>query len=226
MKVEIHPSWKNLLQEEFSKPYFKDINSKLIQDHEAGNTIYPKGSELFNAYNSTPVDKVKVVILGQDPYHGENQAHGLSFSVRKGIKIPPSLQNIYKELHNDLGIQIPPHGELTKWANQGVLLLNSILTVRAHQPASHRKIGWEQFTDATIKKLSSHKQNVVFMLWGNFAKNKQYLIQTNNYHLVLKASHPSPFSVHKGFFGTRHFSKANIFLQQHGMSAIHWQIKD
>ena len=226
MQVQINQSWKNLLEKEFSKPYFAAIKEHLLHDHHSGHTIYPKGKDIFNAYNSTPVDQVKVVIIGQDPYHGPDQAHGLSFSVKKGIKTPPSLQNIYKELNNDLGCTIPAHGNLTKWAEQGVLLLNAILTVRAKQPASHRKIGWEQFTDATIQELSDTKENLVFLLWGNFAKSKQELINHQNNHLILKAAHPSPFSAHNGFFGARHFSKTNEFLKEQGKQPINWQIDD
>ena len=226
MQVQIHNSWKNLLKEEFKQPYFAKIKEQLLTDFQVGETIYPRGKEIFTAFNLTPVEEVKVVILGQDPYHGPNQAHGLSFSVQKGVKIPPSLQNIYKELQQDIGFKIPSHGNLSSWASQGVLLLNAILTVKKGQPASHRKIGWEQFTNAVIEKLSNQQKQLVFLLWGNFAKSKLPLINSNNGHLILTAAHPSPFSAHNGFFGTKHFSKTNDFLKKHKKKIINWEIED
>ena len=226
MQVQIHNSWKNLLKEEFRQPYFAKIKEQLLTDFQVGETIYPRGKEIFTAFNLTPVEEVKVVILGQDPYHGPNQAHGLSFSVQKGVKIPPSLQNIYKELQQDIGFKIPSHGNLSSWASQGVLLLNAILTVKKGQPASHRKIGWEQFTNAVIEKLSNQQKQLVFLLWGNFAKSKLPLINSNNGHLILTAAHPSPFSAHNGFFGTKHFSKTNDFLKKHNKKSINWENVD
>ena len=226
MQVQIHNSWKNLLKEEFKQPYFAKIKEQLLTDFQVGETIYPRGKEIFTAFNLTPVEEVKVVILGQDPYHGPNQAHGLSFSVQKGVKIPPSLQNIYKELQQDIGFKIPSHGNLSSWASQGVLLLNAILTVKKGQPASHRKIGWEQFTNAVIEKLSNQQKQLVFLLWGNFAKSKLPLINSNNGHLILTAAHPSPFSAHNGFFGTKHFSKTNDFLKKHNKKSINWENVD
>lgn len=225
MSVKINESWKKKLEEEFQKPYFQSIKSYLVQEKKNEVLVYPQGKDIFNAYNTTPFDQVKVVILGQDPYHGVGQAHGLSFSVKKGMKIPPSLRNIFKEMKSDLNINPPSHGELTYLAKQGVFLLNSILTVRAKQPASHRKIGWEQLTDATIKTLSLHQENLVFLLWGNYAQQKQHLIDKHK-HYILTAAHPSPFSAHKGFFGCQHFSKANSYLKENGRKPIDWAIPD
>ena len=217
-------SWKEALKQEFTKPYFLEIVTFLKMEKSAGKTIYPPGPLIFNAFNQTPFDKVKVVILGQDPYHNPGQAHGLSFSVPAGVKPPPSLVNIYKEITNDIGIEMPlEYGNLTHWAEQGVLLLNAILTVRANEPASYSKIGWMNFTDAIIKKISDEKTGVVFLLWGNFAQEKQTLIDETK-HFVLKAAHPSPFSVHKGFFGCKHFSKANQLLIKQGLSPIDWKL--
>ncbi len=225
VKVEpkIHPSWKEVLKEEFEKPYFARIKQFLIEEKKRGCTIYPPGPLIFNAYNQTPFDKVKVVILGQDPYHGPRQAMGLCFSVPDDVPIPPSLQNIYKELHDDLGIPIPKTGNLTPWAKRGVFLLNAILTVRAGQPGSHRGIGWEIFTDTTIRKINELKEGVVFMLWGKFAQEKERLIDPRK-HLILKAAHPSPYSAKYGFFGCRHFSKANRYLETIGKEPIDWRI--
>jgi uracil-DNA glycosylase len=220
--VNIDESWKNILNEEFESPYFSSLKEFLIEEKKHF-TIYPPGKFIFNAYDSTPVEKVKVIILGQDPYHGEGQAHGLCFSVQNGIKPPPSLVNIFKELNSDLGIQIPNHGNLQKWANQGVLLLNATLTVRANQPRSHFNKGWEKFTDATIKKISETGNNLVFLLWGNDAKLKEPLIDSSK-HLILKAAHPSPFSANNGFLGCRHFSKANTYLKNHGIVQIDWSL--
>ena len=224
MEVQIHPSWKNVLKDEFSKIYFQQIVTFLKTEKSLGKIIYPPGPLIFNAFNQTPFDKVKVVILGQDPYHGPGQAHGLSFSVQNGIKPPPSLVNIFKELHNDVGIDMPiSYGNLTSWATQGVLLLNAALTVRAGEPFSHAKYGWADFTDTVIKKISDEKKNVVFLLWGKFAQEKQSLIDETK-HYVLKAAHPSPFSADKGFFGCRHFSKTNQLLMQNGLEPIDWKL--
>ncbi len=223
MDVKIHESWKQVLKNEFEKAYFLEIVTFLRTERMAGATIYPPGSLIFNAYNTTPFDQVKVVIIGQDPYHGPGQAHGLSFSVQNGIVTPPSLQNIYKELHTDIGMPIPNHGNLTPWAEQGVLLLNASLTVRANQPMSHAKIGWSGFTDATIATISKEKEKVVFLLWGKFAQEKQVLIDETK-HLVLKAAHPSPLSAYNGFFGCRHFSKTNEYLSKNGLSPINWNL--
>jgi uracil-DNA glycosylase len=219
---KIEESWKEVLNDEFHKPYFAAIKQFILTQKEKGKVIYPPGSLIFNAFNLTPFDKVKVVILGQDPYHGAGQAHGLSFSVPFGVKPPPSLVNIYKELHNDIGFQVPNHGNLEKWAHEGVLLLNAFLTVNANDAASHKLAGWETFTDAVIKKISDEKEHVVFMLWGNFAKGKEALIDTSK-HLVLKAAHPSPLAG-GAFNGCKHFSKANNYLTQHSLKPINWQL--
>ena len=223
MDVKIEPSWKEVLRQEFSKPYFLQIVSFLKTEKTAGKIIYPPGSLIFNAFNTTPFDKVKVVLLGQDPYHGPGQAHGLSFSVPEGIPPPPSLVNIFKELQTDTGLSMPRHGNLTYWARQGVLLLNASLTVRANEPMSHSKIGWATFTDTVIEKISQQKKEVVFLLWGKFAQEKQILIDETR-HLVLKAAHPSPFSVEKGFFGCRHFSKTNEYLTGNKIDPIDWKL--
>ena len=222
MDVKIEASWKEILKSEFNKPYFQQIPQHLKIEKAQGKIIYPPGSLIFNAFNTTPFDKVKVVILGQDPYHGPGQAHGLCFSVPNGIAPPPSLVNIFKELHEDIGVVIPDHGNLTHWAEQGVFLLNASLTVRAGEPMSHSKIGWAEFTDTVIKKISELKKNVVFLLWGKFAQEKKMLIGESN-HLILKAAHPSPLSAHAGFFGCRHFSKTNQYLMHNGMDPIDWQ---
>lgn len=224
MDVKIDESWKVALKNEFTKTYFLEIATFLRTEKMTGKTIYPPGGQIFNAFNLTHFDNVKVVILGQDPYHGAGQAHGLCFSVAPGIKPPPSLVNIFKELHADLGLPIPNHGTLTKWAEQGVLLLNASLTVRAGEPMSHAKIGWAQFTNAVIKKISDEKENVVFILWGKFAQEKQELIDATRHHLILKAAHPSPYSADSGFFGCRHFSKTNQFLVQNGIDPIDWAL--
>ena len=223
MNVRMEASWKEVLSAEFKKPYFKQVVEHIKTEKEQGKTIYPAGSHIFHAFDATPFDAVKVVILGQDPYHGPNQAHGLSFSVQKGVPPPPSLVNIFKELHDDVGIPIPNHGYLEKWAQQGVLLLNASLTVRAHEPMSHSKIGWHHFTDAAIAKVSEEKKHVVFMLWGRYAQQKEALIDTSK-HLVLKSAHPSPLSAKTGFFGNRHFSKANAYLVKHGIDPIDWAL--
>lgn len=224
MDVKIEASWKEMLKHEFTKPYFLQVAAHLKTERATGATVYPAGQLIFNAFNTTPFDEVKVVILGQDPYHGAGQAHGLSFSVPDGVPPPPSLGNIYKELHKDIGMPIPKTGNLTKWAKQGVFLLNAILTVRANEPASHAKIGWMDFTDAVIKKISSEKKGVVFLLWGKFAQEKQVLIDETK-HAVLKAAHPSPFSADKGFFGCKHFSRTNKLLMDQGMDAIDWSVE-
>ena len=223
MDVKIENSWKEVLKTEFNKDYFLQIITHLKTEKATREIIYPSGNLIFNAFDKTPFDKVKVVILGQDPYHNPNQAMGLSFSVPDGMKLPPSLQNIYKELKADIGLPIAASGNLTNWATQGVLLLNAILTVRANEPASHSKIGWMHFTDAVIKKISEQKKGIVFLLWGKFAHEKQVLIDETKHH-VLKAAHPSPFSAEKGFFGCKHFSRTNQLLIQHGIDPIDWKI--
>lgn len=223
MDVQIEKSWKNILQKEFSKPYFLQIAAHLRSEKATNAIIYPPGPFIFNAFENTHFDQLKVVILGQDPYHGPGQAHGLSFSVPDGIKAPPSLVNIFKELKKDIGMPIPSSGNLTAWAQQGVLLLNAVLTVRANEPASHSKIGWMDFTNAVIHKISSEKKGIVFLLWGKFAHEKQVFIDATKHH-ILKAAHPSPFSAEKGFFGCKHFSKTNELLMQQGIDPINWQL--
>jgi uracil-DNA glycosylase len=223
MDVKIETGWKDVLKQEFSKPYFLQIVTFLRTEKMAGKIIYPPGSLIFNAFNTTPFESVKVVILGQDPYHGQGQAHGLSFSVQPGVLPPPSLINIFKELYTDIGVPIPSHGNLTHWAEQGILLLNASLTVRANEPMSHAKTGWAEFTDAVIKKISDQKENVVFLLWGKFAREKQVLIDETK-HCVLKAAHPSPLSAYNGFFGCHHFSKTNEYLVRNGIDPIDWKL--
>ena len=224
MAIELEPSWLKVLGGEFEKPYMADLKRFLKQEKDAGHKVYPKGGDIFNAFNKTPFDKVEVVILGQDPYHGEGQAHGLSFSVQKGIIIPPSLRNIYKELQTDiLGFTTPNHGDLTEWAGQGVLLLNASLTVKAGMPGSHQKKGWEEFTDNVIKIISDEKEGVVFILWGAFAQAKAELIDTTKHHII-KSPHPSPFSADRGFFGSKPFSRTNEILAREGKKPIDWQI--
>jgi uracil-DNA glycosylase len=223
MDVKMQSGWKETLKSEFNKQYFQQAVAFIKMERAQGKTIYPPGSLIFNAFNTTPFDHVKVVLLGQDPYHGAGQAHGLSFSVPDGVKPPPSLVNIYKELHDDIGMAIPKTGNLTKWALQGVLLLNAALTVRANEPASHAKAGWVNFTDAVIGKISDEKKGIVFILWGRFAQEKQVLIDETKHH-VLKAAHPSPFSADKGFFGCRHFSKTNELLMKEGLDPIDWSL--
>jgi len=225
MDVKIEETWKETLKQEFTKPYFLQIATHLKSEKISGNTIYPPGSLIFNAFNTTHFDNVKVVILGQDPYHGQGQAHGLSFSVPKGIPPPPSLNNIFKELHNDIGVPIPNHGNLTHWAEQGVMLLNASLTVRANEPMSHAAIGWAEFTNAVIEKISALKEHTVFLLWGKFAQEKISLVDETK-HLVLKAAHPSPFSADKGFFGCKHFSKTNAWLISKGIDPIDWKLNN
>ncbi len=223
MDVKIEPGWKALLKSEFDKPYFAQIVQHLKTEKQQGKTIYPPGSFIFNAFNSTPISDVKVVILGQDPYHGPGQAHGLCFSVQDGVPPPPSLVNIFKELRDDIGIPIPRSGNLTPWAQQGVFLLNASLTVRAGEPMSHAKIGWATFTDTVIKTISEVKDHVVFLLWGKFAQEKRVLIDENK-HLILRSVHPSPLSAHGGFFGCKHFSKANEWLVKQGISPVDWHL--
>lgn len=220
--VQIEEGWKQALAEEFQKPYFSEIKAFLLAEKQAGKTIYPPGPLIFNAFNKTPFDKVKVVILGQDPYHNPGEAMGLCFSVPHGVKIPPSLVNIYKEIKNSLGIAPPNHGDLTHWAEQGVLLLNAMLTVEARKPASHQKIGWQTFTDAVIRCLSDKKEGIVFMLWGNFARTKKTLIDETR-HYVLEAAHPSPLAG-DAFQGCGHFSHANGILEKQGNAPIDWSL--
>ncbi|HRN54869.1 MAG TPA: uracil-DNA glycosylase [Agriterribacter sp.] len=224
MDVKIESSWKTILKDEFAKPYFEQIVLFLKTEKMAGKTIYPPGPLIFNAFEQTPFDKVKVVIIGQDPYHGPGQAHGLCFSVQNGVPPPPSLINIFREIQSDIGIIMPlKNGNLTHWAQQGVLLLNAALTVRSNEPFSHSKIGWATFTDAVIQKISELKTGIVFLLWGRFAQEKQALINETR-HYVLKAAHPSPFSADKGFFNCKHFSKTNSLLQQQGKDPVDWKI--
>ena len=222
MDVRIEQSWKVALAPEFEKPYFGSLVSFLRQEKAAGATIFPPGSQIFRAFDLTPMDKVKVVILGQDPYHGPGQAHGLSFSVPHGVPAPPSLKNIFKEIETDLGVEMSGCPNLEKWAEQGVLLLNAVLTVRSGEAASHSKIGWQEFTDAVIKCISDKCEGVVFMLWGNFARTKSALIDSTR-HYVLEAAHPSPLA-RGAFFGCRHFSKANDYLKTTGRSPITWAL--
>lgn len=222
MEVKIESSWKTVLQEEFNKPYFENLRHFIRQDIVQGKKIFPPGKFIFNAFDKTPFHALKVVILGQDPYHGLGQAHGLCFSVAQGIKPPPSLVNIFKEIQTDLGINPPTHGNLEHWAQQGVFLLNAILTVRQSEPASHSKAGWETFTDAVIRTISDQKKGVVFLLWGNFARQKKVLIDTQK-HFILESAHPSPFSVQK-FYGCRHFSQTNTLLEQQGHAVIDWKL--
>ncbi len=224
MDVQIESSWKEKLKPEFSKPYFQQIVAFLKTEKLQKKVMYPPGNLIFNAFTQTPFEQVKVVILGQDPYHNPGQAHGLSFSVQEGVNPPPSLINIYKEIESDMGVGMPArYGNLTKWAQQGVLLLNAFLTVRANEPLSHSKIGWEEFTNNVISKISAEKKGVVFLLWGKFAQEKQVLIDETK-HFVLKAAHPSPFSADKGFFGCKHFSKTNQLLIQQGLEPIDWKL--
>ncbi|MBR2562940.1 MAG: uracil-DNA glycosylase [Eubacterium sp.] len=214
--------WEKALQGEFRKPYYRELFKRVGQEYRQYR-VYPPADDIFNAFHFTPLPDVRVVILGQDPYHEEGQAHGLSFSVKKGIEIPPSLVNIYQELHDDLGCPIPDHGCLEKWARQGVMLLNTVLTVRAHQANSHQNIGWEEFTDAAIRILAEQKRPLVFILWGRPAQRKQNMIYRKE-HLVITSPHPSPLSAYRGFFGSRPFSKTNTYLEEHGLEPIDWCI--
>jgi len=221
---QIEESWKLQLSGEFEKSYFSDLKTFLINEKSNGSVVFPSGQQIFNAFNMCPFDKVKVVIIGQDPYHGHGQAHGLCFSVQDGVKPPPSLVNIYKEIEDDLGINMNfGKGNLDGWAKQGVFLLNSILTVKENQPASHQNKGWETFTDAVIKELSDNRKGLIFLLWGKYAQSKEPLIDKTKHH-ILKAAHPSPFSAYNGFMGCKHFSKANAILRNQGMEEINWQI--
>lgn len=220
MNVQIEPTWKEALAPEFEKEYFVRLTD-FVRSEYGTTTIYPPGKLIFNAFNLCPYDKVKVVIIGQDPYHGPGQAHGLCFSVNDGVPFPPSLQNIFKEIHDDLGSPMPTSGNLTRWAEQGVLLLNATLTVRAHQAGSHQRKGWEEFTDAAIRVLAEGREHLVFILWGAYAQKKGAFIDRNK-HLVLTSVHPSPLSAYAGFFGNKHFSRANDYLVQHGQTPIRW----
>lgn len=220
MDVRIEESWKQRLQTEFDQSYFEQL-TRFVHQEYATHTVYPPGKQIFAAFDSCPFEQVKVVILGQDPYHEPRQAHGLCFSVNDGIPFPPSLQNIFKEIESDLGIPVPARGDLTRWAQQGVLLLNATLTVRAHQAASHQGKGWETFTDAVIHKLAEEREHLVFILWGSYAQRKGEFIDSRR-HLVLKSPHPSPLSAHRGFFGNHHFSQANRYLASHGITPIQW----
>lgn len=216
--------WLAPLKPEFGKPYYAKLYKTVMQEYSS-RQIFPPANDIFNAFELTPLSEVKVVILGQDPYHGDGQAHGLCFSVKPDVEIPPSLVNIYQELHDDLGCYIPNNGYLVKWAKQGVLLLNTVLTVRAHQANSHRNIGWEEFTDAAIRVLDEQDRPIVFLLWGRPAQMKKAMLH-NRRHLILEAPHPSPLSAYRGFFGCKHFSKANAFLQENGLAPIDWQIEN
>ena len=216
--------WQQALEEEFRKPYYKTL-FEFVKEEYSKTAVYPPAEDIFNAMHLTPLSKVKVLILGQDPYHGDRQAHGLSFSVMPKTDIPPSLQNIYQELHDDLGCTIPNNGYLKKWAEQGVLLLNTVLTVRAHQPNSHQGHGWEHFTDAIIQAVNAQDRPIIYMLWGKPAQSKIPMLK-NPKHLILKAPHPSPLSAYRGFFGCKHFSQANAFLAENGQEVVDWQIED
>ena len=222
--VKLETGWLSRLDSEFRQPYMGKLRDFLLAEKKAGKVIFPKGDEYFNAMNYTPFDKVKVVIIGQDPYHGPGQAHGLCFSVRKEIEIPPSLHNIYKELESDLGIRPASHGCLTSWAEQGVLLLNAVLTVEMRRPASHQGRGWEQFTDHIITVLNEQRDHIVFLLWGSYAQKKGAVIDRTR-HLVLEAPHPSPLSASRGFFGCRHFSRCNAYLTEHNIKPIDWRVE-
>lgn len=220
MNVRIEDSWKQRLQEEFDKPYFENL-TRFVRSEYAAGTVYPPGSQMFAAFDACPFDRVRVVILGQDPYHEPGQAHGLCFSVNDGVPYPPSLVNIFKEIADDLGKPAPTTGNLMRWAEQGVLLLNATLTVRAHQAGSHQNKGWEAFTDAVIHRLAEEREHIVFILWGSYAQRKGAFIDRNR-HLVLQSPHPSPLSAYRGFFGNKHFSRANAYLVEHGCEAIDW----
>ena len=224
-EIKLHPTWLEPLRHEFEQPYMGELRRFLVEERERGKHVFPKGGEWFRALDLTPLDQVRVVILGQDPYHGPGQAHGLCFSVPTGVRPPPSLVNIYKELESDLGIRPARHGFLEHWAKQGVLLLNSVLTVEMGRAASHRDRGWERFTDAIIAEVNARDEPTVFMLWGSYAQKKAAFVDQSR-HLVLKAPHPSPLSAHSGFFGCRHFSKANAFLESRGLPPIDWALPE
>lgn len=221
MDVRIESSWKEVLKDEFEKEYFARLTAFIKEEYRGNTPIYPPAGLIFNAFNHCPFDKVKVVILGQDPYHGAGQANGLCFSVNRGIQFPPSLMNIFKEIKSDIGTPIPMDGDLTRWSDQGVLLLNATLTVRASQAGSHQRRGWEEFTDAAIRQIAALRDNIVFILWGSYAQKKGAFIDRTK-HLVLSSPHPSPLSAYQGFFGNNHFSKANKYLHEHGKSPIVW----
>lgn len=223
--IDLEPGWLARLAPEFDLPYMQQLREFLLAEKQSGKRIFPRGDEFFNAFTHTPLDKVKVVILGQDPYHGEGQAHGLCFSVRPGVRIPPSLQNIYRELHDELGIPIPTHGHLTAWADQGVLLLNSVLSVECARAASHQGKGWETFTDRVIEVLNREREGLVFMLWGSYAQRKGSFIDIRR-HCVLQAPHPSPLSAHRGFFGCGHFVAANRYLEERGEMPVDWRLPE
>lgn len=225
VQIKLHSSWLEPLKSEFAEPYMADLKRFLVAERERGRRVFPKGSEWFRALDLTPLEKVRVVILGQDPYHGEGQAHGLCFSVQPGVRPPPSLVNIFKELESDLSIRPCRHGFLEHWAEQGVLLLNSVLTVEMGRAASHRDRGWERFTDRIIREVNAKTEPVVFMLWGSYAQKKAAFVDISR-HLVLKAAHPSPLSAHSGFFGCRHFSKANAFLRSKGLGPVDWTLPE
>lgn len=220
---QLHASWQAVIGEEFDKPYMQALRAFLKQEKAAGKVVYPPGPLIFNAFNHTPFDQTRVVIIGQDPYHGPDQAHGLSFSVPTGVRLPPSLQNIFKEITADLGIAMSGKGDLTSWAEQGVLLLNATLTVQQANAGSHQKRGWEEFTDAAIAALNTQREHLVFVLWGSYAQKKGAAIDATK-HLVLKSVHPSPLSAHRGFFGNQQFSKINDYLAQHGQTPVNWQL--
>lgn len=222
-QICLDTSWKNVLLDEFKSPYMENLKKFLLVEKKAKKQIFPKGSEYFAALDLTPFESVKVVILGQDPYHGPGQAHGLCFSVRPGVQPPPSLVNIYKEMKTDLGVDAPNHGYLVPWATQGVLLLNSVLTVECHKPASHQKRGWEQFTDQIIRRLNDEREGIAFLLWGSYAQKKAAFVDRKK-HLVIESPHPSPLSAHRGFFGSRPFSKINAYLEAQGKQAIDWRL--
>ena len=222
-RIKLEPSWKAVLFGEFEQPYMQQLRSFLFQEKQAGKTLYPPGNEIFNAFNLTPFDQVRVVVLGQDPYHGPGQAHGLCFSVKAGVPLPPSLKNIYKEINHELGINFDKNGCLIPWARQGVLLLNSVLTVEQGRAAAHRGKGWEHFTDRVIEVLNEKRNGLVFLLWGSYAQNKGKIIDSRK-HRVLKSPHPSPLSAHRGFLGNGHFKKTNDFLQAQGSEPIDWKI--
>jgi uracil-DNA glycosylase len=224
-EINLHPSWLESLRSEFQQPYMAELKQFLRRERERGRTIFPRASNWFRALDLTPLDKVRVVILGQDPYHGEGQAHGLCFSVLPGVRPPPSLVNIFREMHSDLGVEPSAHGFLEHWASQGVLLLNSVLTVEMGSAASHRDRGWERFTDAVVRLVNAKPEPVVFMLWGSYAQKKASFVDQARHH-VLKAPHPSPLSAHNGFFGCRHFSKANAFLESRGLQPIDWALPE
>lgn len=220
-QIRLESGWKNLLGDVFDQEFMINLRQFLKNEIDSKRYFYPSAKLLFNAFDACPYERVKLVILGQDPYHGDGQANGMSFSVARNMPIPPSLKNIYKELHDDIGMNIPHHGDLTGWAKQGVLLLNTVLSVRANTPMSHRDQGWEEFTDHVIRQLNTHKENLVFLLWGSHAQSKASLLDDNK-HCLLKSTHPSPLSAHRGFLGCRHFSQANDYLTQHGITPIDW----